>query len=95
MLGGCNADYHSKTWAKDHLRNKPTITIVKNFIDLGFTENRGMIFGILNGKMPQIAGTVAVTLRVLILLALLYSLGTIARNHFYFCCLLCSSGSAR
>jgi signal peptidase II len=84
MLGGCNADYHSKTWAKDHLRNKPTITIVKNFIDLGFTENRGMIFGILNGKMPQIARTVAVTFRVLILLALVIFIGYNRKKPFLF-----------
>lgn len=83
-LGGCSADFHSKTWAKENLKNKPTITVVKNLVDLGFTENRGVIFGILNGKMPQCARITAVVFRVLILLALALFIGINRRKPFLF-----------
>ncbi len=83
-LGGCSADFHSKSWAKDNLENKPTITVVKNFIDLGFTENRGVIFGILNGKMPQCARITAVVFRVLILIALALFIGINRKKSFLF-----------
>jgi signal peptidase II len=70
-LGGCGADRQSKLWAKENLKDKPAVTLVKHFVDLGFTENRGMVFGILNGKMPEFAGIITAGFRVLILLALM------------------------
>lgn len=82
MLGGCSADYHSKAWAKENLKNKQTVTVVKNFIDLGFAENRGMVFGILNGKMPHLAGIVTAAFRVLIIFALMLFIGFNRRKPF-------------
>jgi signal peptidase II len=84
MLGGCNADYQSKSWARNHLKNKPTITVLKNFIDLGFAENRGMIFGILNGKMPKLARLAAAGVRLLILVALMLFIVICRRKPFLF-----------
>jgi signal peptidase II len=84
MIGGCSADYQSKIWAKDHLKNKPAITIVKNFVDLGFTENRGMIFGILNGKMPRFGGIVTMVFRLAVLFVLMLFIWTSRRKPFLF-----------
>lgn len=70
MLVGFASDYNSKKWAENNLKNKPAITVVKNFIDLGYTENRGMVFGVLNNKMPQLSQIVIIGVRILILIAL-------------------------
>jgi signal peptidase II len=48
LFGGCYADLLSKQWAKRHLKGKHEIVIVKGCVELGFTENRGMVFGIFN-----------------------------------------------
>ena len=70
LLGGCNSDFHSKKWAESALKNRPGITIVKNFIDLGFAGNSGMIFGILNKKIPQTPSRMFIVVRIVILCAL-------------------------
>jgi signal peptidase II len=71
MLGGCGADFHAKKWANSAMKDGQSITVVKNFIELGFSENRGMIFGILNGQMPQQSGKILTVFRVIILLGLM------------------------
>lgn len=70
MFGGCSTDFQSKRWAENHLKGKPKITVLKNVLDLGFVENRGMVFGIFNGKMHQLQSKIIIAFRVLILLAL-------------------------
>lgn len=70
MLGGCNSDYHSKKWAENALKRKPGITIIKNCIDLGFAQNRGMIFGIFNDKTPKISTMLFIIFRIVALFIL-------------------------
>jgi signal peptidase II len=45
---GFSIDIYTKNWAFQTLKDKHKITIVKGFVECGYTENRGMIFGILN-----------------------------------------------
>jgi signal peptidase II len=68
MLGGCSADFHTKKWANNNIRNRQSITIVKNFIDLGLAQNRGMIFGIFNGKIPLNSKMILTVFRCFLLL---------------------------
>lgn len=70
MFLGFASDYNSKKWADNNLKNKSIITVVKDFIDLGYTENRGMVFGLFNNKMPQLSQIVFIGVRILILIAL-------------------------
>jgi signal peptidase II len=67
MLGGCNADYHTKKWAYGHLTNGASRIIVENVIDVNLAKNKGMIFGILNGKMPALSRSVLIAFRMLLL----------------------------
>ena len=69
-LGGFLADFYSKEWAEKNLRNKPAITLSKHFLDLGFVENRGMVFGMFNGKMSEFSSGIMAAIRMLILLGL-------------------------
>ena len=48
LITGCSADFHTKRIAMHHLKNNTSITLIKGFVNLSYTENRGMIFGILN-----------------------------------------------
>lgn len=70
MLAGFTSDYSSKKWAEANLKNQPKKTVINGFIDLGFTENRGMIFGVLNNKMPHLSQILFICVRILILIAL-------------------------
>jgi signal peptidase II len=71
MFGGCGADFHAKKWANSTMKDGQSITVVKNFIELGFSENRGMIFGILNGHMPRQSRKILIGFRIIILLGLM------------------------
>jgi signal peptidase II len=84
LLAGCHADFHTKKWAKNNLQDKPTITIFKNVLDLGYSENRGMIFGIQNGKMSELSRMVVVVLRLIIFFGLLAFIWVNRERSFLF-----------
>jgi signal peptidase II len=48
LLAGLYTDRYAKKWAIHHLKGKPAVSAIKNFLELGCIENRGMVFGILN-----------------------------------------------
>ncbi len=83
-MGGFFADFFSKEWAEKNLRNKPVITFSKHFLDLGFAENRGMVFGMFNGKMSEISSGTMVGVRVLILLGLTVFIWIKRKQSFLF-----------
>jgi signal peptidase II len=43
-------DLLSKRWAQTTLRGKPTVEFVKGCVEVGYSENRGMVFGIGNNR---------------------------------------------
>jgi signal peptidase II len=45
---GLNADLFTKKWAHDTLKGRPVLKAIPGVLELGFIENRGMVFGILN-----------------------------------------------
>jgi len=69
-IGGLSADFFSKKWALNHLRNAPQVTAINGILDFGFAENTGMVFGILNNKMNSSSKTFLVVTRIIILIAL-------------------------
>ena len=48
LLAGLYTDRYAKKWAFHHLKGKPAVLTIKNFLELGCIENRGMVFGIFN-----------------------------------------------
>lgn len=70
VLVSCTVDFHSKRWAESALKGKQTVTIVPGLLELGFVENRGMIFGILNRTMPESAKKILAGCRTIILILL-------------------------
>lgn len=69
FVAGCGSDRYSKVWAEKNLKGKPTQTVVQGFLEFGFSENRGMVFGIMNNKFSSMAKNVLTGVRILILLA--------------------------
>jgi signal peptidase II len=70
LVGGCAADLYSKRLARSALRGKPPLSLVDGFVELGYTENRGMVFGLLNdGGGAGIRAVVLTAVRLAILLA--------------------------
>jgi signal peptidase II len=84
MLGGCNADFHTKRWAHTNLIDGTSRVVVKNVVDINLAKNKGMIFGILNGKMPQFSQTVFRAFRFMILFALTFLILANRRRSFFF-----------
>ncbi len=83
-LGGFFADFFSKEWAEKNLRDKPLITLSKHFLDLGFAENRGMVFGMFNGKMSEYSSWMMVVIRAMILLGLTVFIWIKRKQSFLF-----------
>jgi len=50
LVAGVFSDLRTKQWAKDHLKGRHIMTLVPGCVELGFTENRGMVFGIFNNN---------------------------------------------
>ena len=50
LLIGFTADYCTKQWAVNTIKDNQTISLVNGFVEISYTENRGMVFGMLNEK---------------------------------------------
>ncbi len=70
LLAGCLSDLRTKQWAQAHLKGKPPATIIHGFLELGFAENQGMVFGILNRQDAVPLRTALTGLRVVILIGI-------------------------
>lgn len=84
IIGGCFADFHSKRWAESTLKGKQPATVIKGILELGFVENKGMVFGILNKTMPTTGKTVLVCFRMLILIVLTIFMVKYRNRRFLF-----------
>jgi signal peptidase II len=54
LIAGFGSDFMSKQWAKSTLNGKPPQVLVPGFVDVGYSENRGMVFGIMNNGQGNI-----------------------------------------
>ncbi len=48
LAAGLTMDFQTKQWARCNLKNRPPASLIPGMLDVGFLENRGMVFGILN-----------------------------------------------
>jgi signal peptidase II len=69
LLGGCTADSHTKKWAQTTLKGKPPVEMVRGFLEVGFVENRGMVFGFLNNSHAGAVKRGLLVLRIVLLFA--------------------------
>lgn len=83
-IGGLSADFLSKKWALDHLRDSSHVTAIKGVLDFGFAENTGMVFGIMNNKMNPSSKTFLVVIRIVILVGLTVFIGFSLKRSLLF-----------
>jgi signal peptidase II len=67
---GFASDQLSKRWATKNLKYQPTRIFIKNVIELGYTENRGMVFGINNKSNNTLSKNILLAIRILLCIGL-------------------------
>lgn len=77
FLFGCATDQLSKSWAANNLKDRPTMTAIPNVLELGYTENHGMVFGINNKSENGKSKSILLVVRILL------SIGLITYIIFY------------
>jgi signal peptidase II len=70
LLAGGATDQLSKQWASLNLKNQPPKIFIKNLVELGYTENHGMVFGINNKKDNSGSRNVLLVIRILLSIGL-------------------------
>jgi signal peptidase II len=68
LIAGCGTDLLSKRWAKSVLPGKPPQVLVPGFVEVGYSENRGMVFGIMNDGKPNVFKSALTWVRMVIFL---------------------------
>jgi signal peptidase II len=68
LFAGSSSDLLSKRWAKTVLPGKAPQVLVPGFVDVGYSENRGMVFGIMNDGKPNFFKSSLTWVRVVIFL---------------------------
>ena len=74
-------DQYTKYLAKISLQNKPPYVVIKDVVELVYTENEGAAFGILQGKQWLFYG-----LTVIIIIAILIALCSVVLSFLLYCC---------
>ncbi|MBN1982850.1 MAG: signal peptidase II [Chitinivibrionales bacterium] len=67
LLGACFADSYTKQWAGLTLKGKQPVTMIRGLLDVGFVENRGMVFGILNNSHQGGIKNTLLVMRIILL----------------------------
>ena len=70
LFAGVASDQLSKRWAATNLKNQPGKVLVKNLLELGYTENHGMVFGINNRSDNGISKNSLLIVRMLLSIGL-------------------------
>jgi signal peptidase II len=66
LLAGSLSDIQTKRWAKSALPGKPPQVLVPGLVEVGYSENRGMVFGIMNDGKPNVFKNILAWVRLAI-----------------------------
>ncbi|MBN1577501.1 MAG: signal peptidase II [Chitinispirillaceae bacterium] len=70
LLAGIAGDQLSKQWAAENLKNQPSRVCIKNALELGYTENHGMVFGINNRNNNAFSKKALLAVRIMLSIGL-------------------------
>ncbi|MDO5576859.1 MAG: signal peptidase II [Fibrobacter sp.] len=76
-------DIYTKQLAITNLKGKPSVCLNKSFLDVGYSENRGMVFGILNDSESNGFKFVFTGFRIIILLVVTVFLFMARKGSFW------------
>lgn len=69
LTAGCQSDLITKRMAEDTLKNKSAIPVVEGYVELRYTENRNLSFGMLSFLPDNIKAPTLIAIQVLSSLA--------------------------
>ena len=81
LFAGCGADLYTKQLAKNNLQGNSEKTIIQGYMEFSYTENDGMVFGLLSSKasnVKQYALTGLTSVSILFIIFLIWRLRTLA-----------------
>ena len=70
LIAGIATDQLSKHWASQNLKNRPVKVVLKHTLELGYTENHGMVFGINDRSGNRFSRNVLLVVRILLSIGL-------------------------
>ena len=70
IFAGCATDQLTKSWAAKNLKDQSTKILIPNVIELSYTENRGMVFGINNRTDNHMSRNILLIIRILLSIGL-------------------------
>jgi len=71
LVTGITTDQVSKGWAARNLKYKPQRVLIKSCIELGYTENHGMVFGINNNRDNSVGRNILLAVRIVLSIGLI------------------------
>jgi signal peptidase II len=84
LVAGGATDQLSKQWASVNLKNQPVKVLIKNMVELGYTENHGMVFGINNKKDNPGSRNILLVIRILLSIGLsVYLIMNLSKSLFF------------
>lgn len=84
VVAGCSSDQISKRWAQKNLKDKPTLVVLKNFLEFSYTENRGMVFGINNREGNTLSKNILLIVRILLTIGLIIFVFLKREKNFFY-----------
>jgi signal peptidase II len=84
LVTGCSADLHTKQLAINHLKDDAAVAIVNGFIEISYTENKGMVFGVLGNKESLLKNYLLTGLTFISILFVFYIIWRIRNRPFFY-----------
>jgi len=84
LLMGCIADLHTKKWAMENLKENPTMTIVDGYLEFSYTENSGMVFGLLNDSKSMLQHTLLIGLTIISIIIMGFIIVRLRKLPFFY-----------
>jgi signal peptidase II len=83
FAAGLFADLWTKKLAVDNLQGNPTLTVIEGVLEFTYTENRGMIFGLLNDRPSPLKHYGLTVLTIVSICFLLFVIWRLRDKPFY------------
>ncbi len=84
LISGCNTDLYTKKLAGDALQEDEIFPIIEGFIELSYTENDGMVFGLLSERASDAKHYILTGLTLIGILYVLYLIWRLRELSFMY-----------
>lgn len=83
LFTGCSSDLHTKHLVVKHLKNGSKITIINGYMELSYTENKGVVFGLFNQKKSSFQYYLLIILNSMAIGVVLYLIWRLRELTFF------------